>query len=99
MSDPLHKGSVRPRGHSGLSGEDLADSFGKAHPLQFLFDGKVLVFDLGNGRPLGLRAAHAYLIFVICFTQAIFLENKIYTEKRVNYDKRILQQNSVNCDL
>ena len=58
MSDPLHKGSVRACGHSGLSGEDLADSFGKAHPLQFLFDGKVLVFDLGNRRPLGLRAAH-----------------------------------------
>ena len=29
----------------------------------------------------------AYLIFVIFFTQAKFLENKIYTEKRVNYDK------------
>ena len=28
-----------------------------------------------------------YLIFVIFFTQAKFLENKIYTEKRVNYDK------------
>ena len=40
-----------------------------------------------------------YLIFVICFTQARFLENKIYTEERVNYDKRILRQNSVNRDL
>ena len=39
-----------------------------------------------------------YLIFVISFTRAKFLENKIYTEKRVNYDKRILQQNSVNRD-
>ena len=29
----------------------------------------------------------SYLIFVIFFTQAKFLENKIYTEKRVNYDK------------
>ena len=29
----------------------------------------------------------AYLIFVIFFAQAKFLENKIYTEKRVNYDK------------
>ena len=28
-----------------------------------------------------------YLIFVIFFTRAKFLENKIYTEKRVNYDK------------
>ena len=26
----------------------------------------------------------AYLIFVIFFTQTTFLENKIYTEKRVN---------------
>ena len=40
-----------------------------------------------------------YLIFVIFFTQARFLENKIYTEERVNYDKRILRQNSVNRDL
>ena len=29
----------------------------------------------------------SYLIFVIFFTLAKFLENKIYTEKRVNYDK------------
>ena len=28
-----------------------------------------------------------YDIFVIFFTQAKFLENKIYTEKRINYDK------------
>ena len=28
---------------------------------------------------------YAYLIFVISFTQAKFSENKIYTEKRVNY--------------
>ena len=41
----------------------------------------------------------AYLIFVISFTQARFLENKIYTEERVNYDKWILRQNSVNRDL
>ena len=34
----------------------------------------------------------AYLIFVIFFTQSKFLENKIYTEKRVNYDK--LQYNT-----
>ena len=27
------------------------------------------------------------------------MENKIYTEERVNYDKRISQQNSVNQDL
>ena len=40
-----------------------------------------------------------YLIFVIFFTQARFLENKIYTEERVNYDKWILRQNSVNRDL
>ena len=30
----------------------------------------------------GQRALNAYLIFVIFFTQAKFLENKIYTEKR-----------------
>ena len=41
----------------------------------------------------------AYLIFVIFFTQTRFLENKIYTEERVNYDKRISRQNSVNQDL
>ena len=41
----------------------------------------------------------AYLIFVISFTQAKFLENRIYTEKRVNYDERISRQNSVNQDL
>ena len=29
----------------------------------------------------------SYLIFFIFFTQAKFLENKIYTEKRVTYDK------------
>ena len=40
-----------------------------------------------------------YLIFVIFFTQTRFLENKIYTEERVNYDKRISRQNSVNQDL
>ena len=40
-----------------------------------------------------------YLIFVIFFTQTRFLENKIYTEERVNYDKRISRQNSVNRDL
>ena len=28
-----------------------------------------------------------YLIFVIFFTRAKFLENKIYTQKRVNYSK------------
>ena len=33
------------------------------------------------------------------FTQTRFLENKIYTEERVNYDKWILRQNSVNRDL
>ena len=42
---------------------------------------------------------HTYLIFVIFFTQAEFLENKIYTEERVNYGKQISRQNSVNCDL
>ena len=30
---------------------------------------------------------YAYLIFVISFARAKFLENKIYTKKRVNYDK------------
>ena len=33
------------------------------------------------------RGCWTYLIFVIFFTEAKFLENKIYTEKRVNYDK------------
>ena len=33
------------------------------------------------------RILRSYLIFVIFFTQAKFLENEIYTEKRVNYDK------------
>ena len=33
------------------------------------------------------------------FTQVKFLENRIYTEKRVNYDERISRQNSVNQDL
>ena len=40
-----------------------------------------------------------YLIFVISFTQAKFLENRVYTEKRVNYDERISRQVSVNQDL
>ena len=33
------------------------------------------------------------------FTQTRIFENKIYTEERVNYDKRISRQNSVNQDL
>ena len=41
----------------------------------------------------------AYLIFVISFTRAKFSENKIYTEKRVNYKKHISRQNRVNQDL
>ena len=49
---------------------------------------------LSKTNPMG-----PYLIFVIFFTQARFLENKIYTEERVNYDKWILRQNSVNRDL
>ena len=50
--------------------------------------------------PFGICVrADSYLIFVIFFTQARFLENKIYTEERVNYDKWILRQNSVNRDL
>ena len=40
-----------------------------------------------------------YPIFVIFFTQAKILDRKFYTEERVNYGKRILRQNSVNCDL
>ena len=47
----------------------------------------------------GQKLSETYLIFVIFFTQARFLENKIYTEERVNYDKWILRQNSVNRDL
>ena len=58
VSDPLHERFVCPRCHSGLRGEDLEDSFREAHPLQFLFYGKGLVFDLGNGDSFGLRAAH-----------------------------------------
>ena len=41
----------------------------------------------------------AEVIFVISFTQAKFSENEIYTEKRVNYKKWILRQNSVNQNL
>ena len=48
---------------------------------------------------MSLSWSFSYLIFVIFFTQARFLENKIYTEERVNYDKWILRQNSVNRDL
>ena len=41
----------------------------------------------------------SYLIFVIFYTQAKILDRKFYTKERINYGKRILQQNSVNCDL
>ena len=53
----------------------------------------------GTAEIVGSRLSLSYLIFVIFFTQARFLENKIYTEERVNYDKWILRQNSVNRDL
>ena len=33
------------------------------------------------------RGVQPYLIFVIFFTRAKFLESKIYTEKRLNYGK------------
>ena len=52
----------------------------------------VLVFDL-KYQSADLTVGHnrtemgTYLIFVIFFTQAKFLEYKIYTEKRVNYNK------------
>ena len=46
-----------------------------------------------------LFSYRAYLIFVISFTRAKFLENEIYTEERVNYDKQISRQNSVNQGL
>ena len=36
---------------------------------------------------------------VLYFTQARVLENTFYTEERVNYDKQISRQNSVNRDL
>ena len=36
---------------------------------------------------INITISMPYLIFVIFFTQAKLLENKIYTEKRVNYDK------------
>ena len=39
-----------------------------------------------------------YLIFVIFYTAKIFGE-KIYIKNRVNYDKRISRQNTVNRDL
>ena len=48
----------------------------------------------------------SYLIFVVFFTRTKFLENKIYTEKRVNYDKIhrklpifcvIMAKYTVNC--
>ena len=57
--------------------------------LQEVFSSMQLLFPMLN----------AYLIFVIFFTQAKILDRKIYTEERVNYGKRILRQNSVNCDL
>ena len=34
-----------------------------------------------------MQNMETYLIFVIFVTRAKFLEKKIYTEKRVNYDK------------
>ena len=37
--------------------------------------------------PCLVNKSVAYLIFVISFTQAKFSENKIYTEKHVNYGK------------
>ena len=37
----------------------------------------------------GGKGVYSYLIFVICFTRAKFLENKIYTEKT-----RKLRQNT-----
>ena len=43
--------------------------------------------DLGEGDPVYVFVFVTYLIFVIFFTRAKFLESKIYTEKRVNYDK------------
>merc|ERR1712209_258366 len=43
---------------------------------------------ISMGRAFYLKfTVSTYLIFVIFFTQAKFLENKIYTEKRVNYNK------------
>ena len=47
----------------------------------------------------GPSVERSYLIFVIFFTQTKILDRKFYTEERVNYDKRISRQNSVNCDL
>ena len=52
------------------------------------------IFKLGK-----VERVLSYLIFVISFTQAKFSENEIYTEKRINYKKRISRQNSVNQDL
>ena len=40
-----------------------------------------------------------YLIFVIFLHEENFLENRIYTEKCVNYNKQISRKNSVNQDL
>ena len=50
---------------------------------------------------------HFFFIFYVSYIPHIchflytdkILYEKIYTEKRVNYDKRILRQNSVNRDL
>ena len=54
-----------------------------------------------SGSPIQRLAKKCQSIPDICnfFTQTRFLENKIYTEERVNYDKRISRQNSVNRDL
>ena len=55
-------------------------------------------FSPGSNIAIG-ETSQAYLIFVISFTRAKFSQKKIYTEKRVNYKKRISRQNSVNQDL
>ena len=50
--------------------------------------GKGKCWDYFSGRERECSVTiKSYLIFVIFFTRAKFLENKIYTEKHVNYDK------------
>ena len=51
----------------------------------FYFDFSISLFLFTWG--IKCSCVYAYLIFVIFFTRAKLLENKIYTKKRVNYDK------------
>ena len=53
----------------------------------FFLGGTSSILKTFRAGPVKKNTLYTYLIFVIFFTQAKFLENEIYTEKRVNYDK------------